>query len=205
MKGKGASRDRRNRRKNAKQPLKTIVRLIFESEKTEIRYFDDFIKDLDRPPVELKKKVYGGKHPKDIVQDAYDEYERDWQSIDAIWLIIDDDGRRGIEDAINDARSKGFKLAFSNPCFELWYLLHFTDHQQYIKQKDAKKLLKKHIPHYRKNQSFYAEVSRGQKQAIARARDLQRMHRKNGNPKTYNPSTTVFELVEFFIKLSSGG
>lgn len=46
---------------------------------------------------------------------------------DHLWLVIDHDNRKTKELAgfSKFAKQKGFNLAISNPCFELWMLLHF--------------------------------------------------------------------------------
>lgn len=48
---------------------------------------------------------------------------------DEYWAVFDVDQQRaqGLADAVQIARSRGQRLAGSNPCFELWLLLHHTD------------------------------------------------------------------------------
>ncbi len=51
---------------------------------------------------------------------------RDFASFDMLWLVIDvDSWERGELSAVCQAASqKGYAVAASNPCFELWLLLH---------------------------------------------------------------------------------
>ena len=202
MKGKRASQPRRSREKNTGWKSNMVVLLIYESEDTERLYIRDFLKSSN-PHARIYKECHGGEHPKNIIQTVYKKYERDWENFDKIWLIFDDDGRKNIDAAIREARHKGISLALSNPCFELWYLLHFIDHQQYRNQRSVIKLLRQHLPNYKKTESFYASVATKQSMAIDRAKHLQQVHSANGKPVHFNPSTTMFELVEFFLELSS--
>jgi len=57
------------------------------------------------------------------------EHEED----DELWMVLDTDHLtqghhlRGLVRALQDAKKKGVKVAFSRPCFELWLLLHHLD------------------------------------------------------------------------------
>ncbi|MEV0604805.1 RloB family protein [Polymorphospora rubra] len=44
-----------------------------------------------------------------------------------LWALFDRDQHRDIPKALRDARAGGVRIAFSNPSFDLWLLLHFTD------------------------------------------------------------------------------
>jgi hypothetical protein len=44
-----------------------------------------------------------------------------------LWALFDRDQHHGIATAIREARAGGVRMAFSNPSFDLWLLLHFTD------------------------------------------------------------------------------
>jgi len=44
---------------------------------------------------------------------------------DEFWLVFDRDKFDDFDKAIKNAKEKGFRIGYSNPCFEFWYLLHF--------------------------------------------------------------------------------
>lgn len=44
-----------------------------------------------------------------------------------LWALFDRDQHQDIPQAIREARAGGVRVAFSNPSFDLWLLLHFTD------------------------------------------------------------------------------
>lgn len=81
-------------------------------------------------------------------------------------------------------------LLVSNPCIELWYLLHFEECHAELTQHDCIKKLKKHLEHYRKGILTLNEkqqLSEKKSEATTRAKVLQ----------TYNnPSTTIYKMVE---------
>ena len=55
--------------------------------------------------------------------------EHDLNEEDTLWLMVDVDHRRAgeLDPICREAVQKGFGLAISNPCFELWLLLHFAE------------------------------------------------------------------------------
>lgn len=91
-------------------------------------------------------------------------------------------------------------LRVSNPCFELWLLLHFEDCTGHVDgYRDAKRRLTRHIPSYEKGQLTIKDYMKTVGQAISRARSLT----IEAQPHT-NPSTGVWRLVERITKQDSG-
>lgn len=86
----------------------------------------------------------------------------------------------------------------SNPCFELWLVLHVEDQRAHIHRHavqrrcsdlhltDGKRLAVGGIPQLR--DGCYA--------AKRRAQALDRMHEEGGSPKGSNPSSGVWRLVD---------
>lgn len=60
---------------------------------------------------------------------------------DQIWVVFDRDEHPGVTAAINLAKSTGIGVAFSNPCFEIWGILHYQDHDAPIHRHDAQRML----------------------------------------------------------------
>jgi len=56
--------------------------------------------------------------------------EVDYEDGDERWMVLDTDHLaqgshlRGLRRALQDAKNKGVRVAFSRPCFEIWLLLH---------------------------------------------------------------------------------
>jgi hypothetical protein len=103
------------------------------------------------------------------------------------------------------AARRGYSIAFSNPAFELWYLLHFTDQRAYLADADAviaKLDANDCIPNYQKSGDYYDTLLPMQQHAIDRSIALQTLHESNGLPLLHrdsNPCTTVEQLVELLL------
>ena len=150
----------------------------------------------------------GGTDPRTIVQCAKDSkikiMKEEQLEYDSIWCVFDRDEHLYVLEAIKEAKNNGFQVAFSNPSFELWYLLHFQDQTAHIERWDVcKKLgLPECIPNYKKGmKDLFSNLEDNLPDAIARAQKLRKIHRDNLNKTTENPSTTVDELVSFLLKL----
>ena len=67
--------------------------------------------------------------------------------IDEFWCVFDVEWPRnhpGLGEAIKQARENQIRLAVSNPCFELWLILHFQDHGGWLENNDARRLRRRH-------------------------------------------------------------
>lgn len=86
-------------------------------------------------------------------------------------------------------------LLVSNPCIELWYLLHFEECHAELIQDACIKKLKRHLKHYTKGtlaSNERLQLSDRTSEATARAKVL----------KTYkNPSTTIYKIIELLESL----
>ncbi|HIX68963.1 MAG TPA: RloB family protein, partial [Candidatus Anaerostipes excrementavium] len=97
----------------------------------------------------------------------------------------------------------GYGIAFSNPCFEYWYLLHFIQHNAYLKgSSEVIRLLqnKDRPEKYEKNLDVFDLLLPHQSEAIERAKKrLEQLYRDDiiVMSRDSNPSTTVHRLVEY--------
>lgn len=101
------------------------------------------------------------------------------------------------------AIKEGYQIAFSNPSFEVWFLLHFNNQTTPVENCEAAiKLLKKkgRLEQYEKNKEVYEQLKPLQEAAIERAKKrvaaLQTEHTEILSRES-NPVTTVAELVEY--------
>jgi hypothetical protein len=119
-----------------------------------------------------------------------------------VWCVFDRDSfpPENYNTAIEQARAKDLKVAYSNEAFELWYLLHFDYVDTGVSRKQYKKKLTERLGEkYKKNDSaMYEKLNKhpkaDQRKAIENAKKLLNKHA--GDYADHNPSTTVFELVE---------
>jgi hypothetical protein len=176
--------------------------VICEGEVTEPSYFNALRTELRNPLIEIE--IEGrGEGPKSLVEravlrkkesDRYARRERQAQVYDEIWCVFDVDEHAKLADARQQARDNGIELAVSNPCFELWALLHFQSQTAYLERQAARSRLKTHLPGYDKDLPF-ARLQAGYEEAVRRAAHLERRCEDRGCPGD-NPSTGVHRLTE---------
>ncbi|MDP5018546.1 MAG: RloB family protein, partial [Dolichospermum sp.] len=121
------------------------------------------------------------------------KYEKGWTTNDAAWAVFDGDehiekSRTSWENAINRANSQKINLAITNPCFELWYLIHFQDHLSQISRDKLVKLLNKHIPDYDKSMCLYPKPLKTEmEKAIQNAEKIAKQIERNELYEYSNP------------------
>ena len=95
------------------------------------------------------------------------------------------------------AQANQIRLAISNPCIELWLLLHFGDQNAHIDRSDAQSASKS-LLQCGKNLSSEALVRLEEQFEAARrrAQHLDRKHELDGSPPRTNPSSNIWVLVE---------
>jgi hypothetical protein len=118
--------------------------------------------------------------------------------IDEFWCVFDVEwptNHPDLKDAVERARQGGIELAISNPCFELWLILHFQDHARWSDNDEARRLRRqldgssdkgldaaKYMP-------LFVDAAR-------RAGELDERHRQNGTAfPDDNPSSGMHRLI----------
>ncbi|SDO06645.1 RloB-like protein [Lentzea jiangxiensis] len=150
---------------------------------TEQAYLDG-MKRLSKP-VTLKPVVKVGS-PAQLVRYAAKRRQADRGGFDEYWCVVDVD-EFDIGEAVAAAGAEGISLAVSNPCFEVWLILHFADCTAGISSpKAAAEKLRKHMPGYAKGALDFAVLAERVDQAVERAKAL----------GSDNPSSDVWRLVE---------
>ncbi len=106
-----------------------IFVIAVEGEKTEEQYFSLF--GSSRVHVEVLSAGSGSlSAPKHVLERLVRfEQQYDLGPEDERWFVADVDRQRGqfLAQVTQIARDSGYHLAISNPCFELWLLLHFRE------------------------------------------------------------------------------
>lgn len=124
---------------------------------------------------------------------------------DQLWCVFDCDDNKDseLQAAISYAEKHGYKIAYSNPAFEYWYLLHFEKRNGYLK--DSATVIdilknKGYLENYGKSVDVFEELQEHQPEAIQYAKErVERLTRDQVAVicRDSNPVTTVYELVEF--------
>lgn len=157
---------------------------VFCEGETEEAYIS-LLKRIYRIPVEISPKVAGNRitrkyikntmmskpdHPKDKIFLLYD--------LDVSEML---DKLRAIPDTI---------LLASNPCFELWYILHYTNHAHAISSEECVGKFERICHEYKKGKipcTLGTKLNENIEKAVSRAKKL---------PLYENPSTSVYLLID---------
>lgn len=119
--------------------------------------------------------------------EAWDEY----------WCVFDCDEHPYIDWALREAEANQIGIAFSNPCVELWFTLHFADQTAWINRQAAKKLAREHLKCGKSlTPEALSRLGSLYVEAKSRAQALEHKHELDGSPLRSNPSSSVWELVE---------
>ena len=199
-------RRNRKRRPGRRRPFrdpKPRILVVTEGEITEPEYLKGFIRTYRNPRVTVKvvnehdKPMPLVKTAKRYKEDAEQEAacEKDDNLVyDSVWCVFDIDDHSKIAEAKEMARDNNIDLAVSNPCFELWLLLHFRDYPGTQPRAKIKQMLKKHVPRYNKTVD-YDTYSSGYSEAVIRAERMD-CSAKADNESGRNPTTGVYLLTE---------
>lgn len=200
--------DRLRRRPPRLTPRPRIL-VVCEGEKTEPGYLES-LRITEKIRLVQIDIVEAAGVPKTIVELAVKKKreaekrarrERDRSlSYDEVWCIFDRDEHPNVPEALQQARDNGIHVALSNPCFELWVLLHFQEQTAWIHRHAAQGRCSGHIPGYDKKVTY--EELRGQyPDAVRRAKALDAQQERNHQPGE-NPTTWVYKLTERLLVLS---
>ena len=104
---------------------KPIVILICEGKLTEEHYFKRIQEELGSK-VTLKVECYG-QAPKSLVDAAIARRDEDEDLNPSVWCVGDKDSwsNQMLNDQIYRANQNGIQYVLSNPCLELWFVLHY--------------------------------------------------------------------------------
>lgn len=70
---------------------------------------------------------------------------------DQIWAVFDRDEHPKFEEAISICNDNGIYIARSNPCFEIWIILHIEEYDKPDGRQAAQKHLEKILPEYQRD------------------------------------------------------
>jgi hypothetical protein len=197
------NRDRRPGRRPPFRDPKPRILVVSEGEYTEPDYLRGFAKACRNPRVTVEIAPEHGV-PKTVVEVARD-YKKEAEmearrekddnlAYESVWCVFDIDDHPRVGEAQVMARDNDIRLAISNPCIELWLLLHFRDNPGMQHRAKIENMLKKHVPDYDKHVD-YETYSAGYEQAVVRAKQLDKLA-ENANQPGNNPTTGVYRLTE---------
>lgn len=175
---------------------------------TERKYFKAFNQ------VQSEYKIMAGKGNntdlvgvvEDLLKSAKQE-ELDLKDGDMLACFIDVDFKKGrdqeLRAAMKLARQNNISVFLSNPCFEIWYLLHFRySTKLYGSNEEVIKELGSYISDYSKSKDVYDVIENKIDQALLNTKRLESYHLENGTNDRLKklPSTEAYKLIEMILE-----
>lgn len=217
------------KRLESKLEQRHLIILACEDEKSARFYFERYFELLkaSRKLSGLSCVVATHQHtdPTGVLKDLLnyrDVYGNTYKDYEHRWIVIDRDEERcgggghtlqNFNEALQKASMNrpAIKVAWSNPSFEVWYLLYFHYHNTAIDRDQViVKLRQAMSTTYEKNDpDMFSKLSnlekpQGREFAIRNARRLHDDAKQAGlQPADTNPGTSVYELVEILLQLQS--
>ncbi len=144
----------------------------------------------------------GRSSPPDVMG-RLDKFKDEFQirEDDQLWVCFDTDhwvepGHiQNLAETIRLCKQKGYRLAISQPCFELWLLLHFVDFVPtgQLNCSEVVTLLRQVVGGYQKSQVHRLPIDSDKVlQAVLRAKGID----TTVEPIPSSPSTRVYLLIE---------
>ncbi len=224
--GKAWNHPRFSRNKGVREKRKYFL-IVCEGQGTEPIYFEALKKTLPQGVIVVTKGT--GRNTLSLVKEADEIREREEAKIrerveangsakfDEVWAVFDKDSfpNENFDNAVHScaSRKNPIKTAWSNECFELWYLLHFRDQQTGIGRDDIFAAMETEfsISNYRdlkgeQGRRLHEQmaVHQGQATAMERARALRDFWQSGTPPSQQNPCTKVCLLVKELNKYKVG-
>lgn len=175
------------REKAPDKRMRKIALIICEGE-TEVEYLN-LIRKWYKSPVRIVSRIEGAR----ITQALVDKHERALKisARDKVntFLMYDMD-----VPAVNE-RIKACKaeLLLSNPCFEIWLLLHAKDQKSALDSDAVRRELKRSAPVWNNyNKAVYTDTQK----AFLREHLCDAIHRSKALKDFQNPSSRIYRLME---------
>lgn len=108
-----------------------LIVIATEGTVTEPDYFDG-LNEQSNPKIKINviRKETTNSSPAHVLHEL-DKVKKSYslRRTDQLWMVIDRDRwpQKNLKKVASACLQKGYELVVSNPCFELWLLLHFTD------------------------------------------------------------------------------
>lgn len=201
---RGRGKSSQKRKKNVRERQVRFL-IVCEGTKTEPNYFRALLRN--NTSVVIKGEGQGASDLVDKAVKIKESLEkRNAMSFDRVWVVFDKDDRTDFNKAIDKANKLGFKSAWSNESFELWFCLHFEYLNTPIGRSDYIKKLEGFFSKgkgdnnfkYKKGSSDIYELLKAygnEDSAKAHAKNLRALY-DDDNYAEHNPCTMVDILVE---------
>jgi len=179
-----------------------------EGQNTEPQYFKDLAQHVDQTivkivpigaagvPKTLAEKAAG--KARELRKEGKKRKANSYERLDQVWAVFDCDDHPNVSEALQICEDSGAGIGYSNPCFELWLLLHYCEYKRSEHRHKVQSDLKLHCSGYDRKHSKIAVIDDFEtrlKAAEARAERLCQDREAEDTPHG-NPSTTVYLLTK---------
>lgn len=198
-------RERIGRRNPTRNP-KVQFTLFCEGKKTEPHYFKALLNhyngsliqfgEVGRAPITLAEEAV--KFVKSTRAAKGGRGRRNhFEEHDEVWVVFDRDEHERFDEAVSLCEANRIGVARSNPCFEVWLILHMEDYgrqdNSHRVKDEFRRLCSKHYQGLAMNVMLDKLTTRIE-EAEERGEKLNQQRRAEGQPHG-RPSTTVGELA----------
>ena len=187
------------RRRTASRPERKTVLIFCEGEASEPDYLNAFKRLPEirsNTAISLVIDPTPGL-PLDLVDKAAQRLRRD-PEVDECWCVFDVEWPQHhphLDRALRMASAEGIGIAMSNPCFELWLILHFQNQAAFLNTRDAESTSRRLDGRSGKRLDG-AKYMPHRHDACARAAELSTLHERNETVfPDNNPSSTMHKLL----------
>lgn len=194
-------RNRFERRRQIRERRKLFI-VATEGKRTEQIYFNEFSGDKFRKNVQVRvlPTNKGDSAPKSVL-DRVRRYIRDVgvEAGDELWVVVDVDswGARTLDELYREGRQINCNVAVSNPCFELWLVLHQENLRTPLVAKECERELVRLLGDYDKADYDVGQLISHVHNAI---RHAQRLDNDPTLPWPRTVGTRVYKLVEKLVE-----
>ena len=199
---------RKSKFKSRKQAPANYL-IVCEGKKTEPNYFNGLKKQINEkygskvdvliPNIEIKGT---GRNTTDLVKYTQKFVNYASKVYGQVWVVFDKDDYN--DEQFNSAITNcDYNVAWSNPNFELWLLVHLKKVNKYISKDDVldelnKEFQKNGLGNYNKNDAnIFEKITKDRRlhTAIKNCEYMEELN-KNGQASERNPMTKVYKIVD---------
>jgi RloB-like protein len=121
----------------------------------------------------------------------FDTYDKG----DQVWVVFDRDQHERFEDAMSLCERQGINVARSNPCFEIWLILHHEDCHKPLTRHEAQSRLQQLCPEYDRDGRKTVDAKILQFIGDAEARAEIHLDRRAQEGNAFGASSTTVHLL----------
>ncbi len=159
--------------------------------------------DASRQNIKIELSHCGKTNAAGIIQNAQNEAK----NYEKIYCVFDFANTKEFKEAVNRRLSANIIKIISNPSYEFWLLLHFSNSTAPIIGKELiEKLINKSVKNSGLSNFQYSKSELSEdfldllldsfEKAIGNAKQVEKSHIRNGDSPNHNPSSEIYKLIE---------